>query len=161
MTPQPATPPHRPPPPSLAPIAEVLGYLGVVPFLGALLGVGLLPGYGQRAFAQQLALAYGAGILSFVGAVHWGLALGRWGWSTGVALGSILPSVVATAALLVGGQRGLALLVAGFGLFWIYEHRRLGDRLPPDYLRLRRNLSVAVCALLALTMILSDSKGLA
>ena len=63
--------------------------------------------------------------------------------------------------MLVGGQRGLALLVAGFGLFWIYEHRRLGERLPPDYLRLRRNLSLAVCSLLALTMILSDAKGLA
>lgn len=161
MTTESATPARRPPAAALAPIAEALGYLGLLPFLAALLGVGLLPGYGQRAFAQQLALAYGAGILSFVGAVHWGLALGRWGWSTGVALGSILPSVVATAALLVGGQRGLALLVAGFGLFWIYEHRRLGDRLPPDYLRLRRNLSVAVCSLLALTMILSDSRGLA
>lgn len=161
MTTEPATPARRPPPDALAPVAEALGYLGLLPFLGALLGVGLLPGHGQRALAQQLALAYGAGILSFVGAVHWGLALGRWGWSTGVALGSVLPSVVATAALLVGGQRGLALLVAGFGLFWIYEHRRLGERLPPDYLRLRRTLSVAVCALLALTMILSDSMGLA
>lgn len=160
MTIESATPNRRSPPDALSPVAEALGYLGVLPFLGALLGVGLLPGYGQRALAQQLALAYGAGILSFVGAVHWGLALGRWGWSSGVAYGGILPSVVATGALLVGGQRGLALLVAGFGLFWIYEHRRLGERLPPDYLRLRRNLSVVVCALLALTMILADAKGL-
>ena len=55
---------------------------------------------------------------------------------------------------------GLALLVAGFGLFWIYEHRRCGADLPPDYLRMRRNLSLAVCSMLALTMILSDSVGL-
>jgi hypothetical protein len=93
--------------------------------------------------------------------VHWGLALaGRWRWSAQVALGSILPSVVATAAVLLGGQRGLGLLVAGFGVFWVYEHRRLGEALPADYLSLRRNLSVAVCALLALTMILSERAGL-
>jgi hypothetical protein len=145
----------------LSPLAEWIGYAGLLPFLGAMLGVGLAPGIEQRDLAQRLGIGYGAAILSFVGAVHWGLAVaGRWRWSTGVALGSIAPSVVATAAALIGGQRGLGLLVVGFGIFWVYEHRRLGDALPPDYLALRRNLSVAVCAMLALTMILSERAGL-
>jgi hypothetical protein len=145
----------------LSPLAEWIGYAGLLPFLGAMLGVGLAPGIEQRDLAQRLALGYGATILSFVGAVHWGLAVaGRWRWSTGVALGSILPSVVATAALLLGGQRGLGLLVVGFGFFWFYEHRRLGPSLPPDYLALRRSLTLAVCAMLALAMILSERAGL-
>ncbi|MGB6603597.1 MAG: hypothetical protein WBE65_04820, partial [Steroidobacteraceae bacterium] len=64
------------------------------------------------------------------------------------------------AAVLAGGQRGLALLVVGFGLFWLYEHRALGALLPPPYLSLRRNLSLAICMLLALTMIASDAAAL-
>jgi hypothetical protein len=145
----------------VSPLAEAAGYAGLLPFLGALLGVGLLPTFEQRDLAQRLALGYGATILSFVGAVHWGLAVaGRWAWSPGVVVGSTLPAVVATLALLVGGQRGLGLLVVGFGLFWVYEHRQQGARLPPAYLSLRRSLSLAVCSLLALTMILSESAGL-
>ena len=100
-------------------------------------------------------------ILAFVGAVHWGLAVGgRLPATLPVFTGAIAPSVVGTVAILLGGQRALALLVAGFGLFWIYEHRRLGVELPADYLRLRRNLTLVVCALLALTMIISESVGL-
>lgn len=145
----------------LAPLASNLGHAGLLPFLVALLGVGLAPSLEVRDLAQRLAIGYGAAILSFVGAVHWGLALaGRWHWSPAVAWGSILPAVVATLAVLLGGQRGLGLLVVGFGLFWIHEHRRLGTALPPDYLALRRNLSLAVCLLLALTMIVSDRVGL-
>ena len=119
----------------LSPLAEAAGYAGLLPLLGALLGVGLLPTFEQRDLAQRLAIGYGATLLSFVGAVHWGLAVaGRWAWSPAVIGGAILPAAVATLALLVGGQRGLALLVVGFGLFWVYEHRRQGERLPADYL---------------------------
>ena len=44
-----------------------------------------------------------------------------------------------------------ALLIAGFGIFWLIEHRRLAADLPADYLALRRVLSICVCVLLALT----------
>ena len=36
--------------------------------------------------------------------------------------------------ILLGGQRGLALLVVGFGVFWLYEHRASAPQLPPAYL---------------------------
>jgi hypothetical protein len=61
---------------------------------------------------------------------------------------------------MLGGQRGLALLTVGFGILWLYEHRVLGAQLPPAYLALRRQLSVATCVLLAVTMFISDSNGL-
>ena len=79
----------------VSPLAEAAGYAGLLPFLGALLGVGLLPTFEQRDLAQRLALGYGASILSFVGAVHWGLALaGRWTWSPTVVGGAILPEMM-------------------------------------------------------------------
>ncbi len=140
----------------LGPGATVAGWLGVLPFGLALACVALAPTPGLREFGLQLSLAWGAVILSFIAAVHWGLALaGFWRWDAGTVLGSVLPSVWAAGALLLGGSRGVALLVAGFGSFWLYEHHRLGLSLPPDYLVLRRALSLTVCALLALTVIAS------
>ena len=141
--------------------AEVVSYAGVVPFVLCLLGVALLPNYGLRELAQRIAISYGAVVLAFVGAVHWGLALaGYMAWRPVRIAGSVLPALVGAAAPLIGGQRGLALLVVGFGVFWLYEHRSVGAELPAPYLSLRRNLSLVVCTLLAITMIVSDTAGL-
>jgi hypothetical protein len=142
-------------------IAEIVSYAGVVPFVLCLLGVALLPNYGQRELAQRIAISYGAVVLAFVGAVHWGLALaGHMTWRPARICGSVLPALLGAAATVLGGQRGLAVLVVGFGVFWLYEHRGVGAELPAAYLSLRRNLSLVVCTLLAVTMILSDSAGL-
>ena len=141
--------------------AEIVSYAGVVPFVLCLLGVALLPNYGQRELAQRIAISYGAVVLAFLGAVHWGLALaGRMTWRPVRIGGAVLPALIGAAATLIGGQRGLALLVVGFGVFWLYEHRSVGTELPPGYLSLRRNLSLVVCTLLAITMIVSDTAGL-
>lgn len=126
-----------------------------------LLGIGLLPDYEQRETAQRIAVAYGAVVLTFVGAVHWGLALaGRMPWRPIRIIGSVAPALVAATAAVAGGQHGLALLVVGLGVFWLYEHRNVGSELPDDYVSLRRNLSLAACVLLALILMLSDNAGL-
>lgn len=136
----------------LGPGAVVAGWSGVLPFAAALICVAFFPDW--RSVGLQVALAWGAVILSFLGAVHWGLALaGHLRWGLGTVLGSVLPALWAAGALLLGGTRGIALLVAGFGAFWLHEHRRLGAQLPSDYLVLRRGLSIAVCASLAMTVI--------
>ncbi len=141
--------------------AEAVSYAGVVPFVACLLGVALLPNYGLRELAQRIAISYGAVVLAFVGAVHWGLALGgSMAWRPVRIAGAILPALVGATATLIGGQRGLALLVVGFGVFWLYEHRNVGAELPAPYLSLRRNLSLVACTLLAITMIISDAAGL-
>lgn len=140
---------------------ELIGYLGLAPLLAALVCVAALPGYGGRELAQRGAIAWGAVLLAFTGAVHWGLAFaGRLPSHPARTAAAVLPAVLGAAAVIAGGQRALALLVVGFGLFWLYEHRSLGAQLPPAYLGLRRNLSVATCTLLALIMIASDTAGL-
>jgi hypothetical protein len=144
-----------------APAAQLLSYLAVAPLLACLACVALLPGYTGRELAQRGAIAWGAVLLACAGAVHWGLALAGRLPSTPVrTAASAAPAIVAAVAVLVGGQRALALLVVGFGVFWLYEHRSLGSLLPPAYLSLRRNLSVATATLLALTLIASDAAGL-
>ncbi len=126
-----------------------------------LLGVGLLRELPQRELAQRIAVAYGAVVLTFVGGVHWGLALaGRMPGRTVRILGALAPALVAVAATVVGGEHGLALLVVGLGGFWLYEHRDVRQELPDEYVSLRRNLSLGACILLALTLMLSDNAGL-
>jgi hypothetical protein len=73
---------------------------------------------------------------------------------------ALLPALGGAAAVVLGGQRGLAVLVAGLGGFWLYEHRVLGAALPPGWLSLRRNLTLASCMPLALIMFASDTAGL-
>jgi Protein of unknown function (DUF3429) len=145
----------------LAGVAEWAGYLGVAPLVLCLAGVGLLPEYVARELAQRTAIAWGAALLAFTGGVHFGLALaGRLAPTAARISGALLAALCGAAAMLLGGQRGLALLVVGFGGFWLYEHRRLGGELPEAYLNLRRQLTLAICMLLALTMVVSDSAGL-
>ena len=145
----------------LGTVAELLGYLAVAPLIVCLAGEALLTGYTGRELAQRGAIAWGAVLLASAGAVHWGLALAGLVPATAARLvAAAAPTVVAAAAILIGGQRALALLTVGFGLFWLYEHRSLGSVLPGAYLGLRRNLSLATCTLLALTMIASDAAGL-
>jgi hypothetical protein len=146
---------------SLASTLEWASYACVGLLLLGLAGVGLLPDYGARELAQRATLAWGSILLGFTGAIHWGLALaGPLPWRGTWLAAALLPALCGAGATVIGGQRGLALLTVGFGLFWLYEHRVLGAQLPPAYLALRRQLSVATCVLLAVTMFISDANGL-
>lgn len=147
------------PQPSAA--SEWAAYLCLAPLLLGLAGVGLLPEAAQRELAQRASIAWGAVLLAFAGAVHWGLALaGRLPWRTVRIAGALAPAALAAGGVFIGGQLGLAVLTVGFGLLGLYEHRSLGAQLPPPYLALRRHLTVATCAVLAVTMFVSDAAGL-
>ncbi|HEV3182649.1 MAG TPA: DUF3429 family protein [Steroidobacteraceae bacterium] len=142
-------------------LAEWAGYLGVAPLLLCLAGVGLLPGYAWQELAQRTALAWGAVLLASAAAVHWGLALaGRLPSARARIAGVLAASLAGAGGVVVGGQRGLALLVVGHGGFWLYEKHSLGSRLPAEYAALRRPVTLAICMLLALTMFVSDAAGL-
>jgi len=142
-------------------LAEWAGYLSVVPLVLCLAGVGLLPRYGWQELAQRAALAWGAVLLAAAASVHWGLALAGKLPSARARIASVLAAALAGAgAVVVGGQRGLALLVVGHGSFWLYEKHALPGQLPETYLALRRQVTFATCMLLALTMFISDTAGL-
>lgn len=139
----------------LAPGFVALGYAGLLPFVAGALGIALLEG-APREFAVRALVAYGAVILSFLGAVHWGLLLTRDpdGRTVPWLAAGVMPALTAWGALLLADGRALTALVVGFGAFWLYEHRVVGMALlPAGYLQLRRSLSLAACALLALAVI--------
>jgi len=129
-----------------------LGYGGLVPFVG--LAAASLLGVAPQAAAQAL-LAYGAVILSFVGALHWAFAMvlealpesrraWMYAWST-------VPALMAWPALLLEPRVGSVILVAAFAIHYLQDRRLAAlASLPGWYLPLRLRLStVAILCLLA------------
>ncbi|MBV8784684.1 MAG: DUF3429 domain-containing protein [Gammaproteobacteria bacterium] len=147
--------------PATAAAHEWAAYLCVAPLLVTLAVLGLAAEVPVRELAQRVSVAWGASLLAFTGAVHWGLIFaGRMPAHPRRIAAALVPALCAALAVVIGGQKALALLVVGFGLFWLYEHRALGTELPPGYLNLRRPLVIATCLLLAVTMLVSESAGL-
>lgn len=101
--------------------ANALGYSGLIPFVVLGAGTCLLGGALQQQVAFAL-LAYGAVILSFLGAIHWGLAVrDPIRPSVKLLVWGVLPSLMAWAALLWGLPGGLWLLAAGLWLCWAVD----------------------------------------
>ena len=106
--------------------------------------------------AAQALLAYGAAILSFVGALHWAFAMTLPGLSererTHLFIWSTVPALLAWPAVLMPPALGALVLVTGFIAHYLQD-RRLAARqpLPAWYLPLRLRLSsIASASLLVL-----------
>jgi hypothetical protein len=94
-------------------IAQWLCYGGLLPFVG-LAGAALWLGPLESTRITAALLAYGASILSFMGAIHWGLAMGGGAApDSKLLLWGVVPSLVAWVALLLGTATGLWLVVLG------------------------------------------------
>jgi hypothetical protein len=123
-----------------------LGYGGLIPFL-VLTPASLLDHHHGAVWGDAL-YAYGAIILSFIGALHWGLAMGlpelterqRSAWFTW----SVVPALIAWPAVLFSPPLAAPLLVIGFIAHYLQDRRLAGQAtLPQWYLPLRFRLSSA------------------
>lgn len=141
---------------ALPPGMQWLGLAGLLPFIAGAVATVLAPDAAFAATARGALVAYGATILAFLGAVHWGLILGGRGpvpAQRHLVLG-VLPSLAGAAALLLPVDRGLAVLIIGLAAWYFHEQRVLGPAvLGEDYLRLRRTLSGVAISCLVLALI--------
>ena len=135
--------------------AAWLGGTGALPFV-ALAGAAPFLAGALRQFAAHALLAYGAIILSFLGGIHWGLAIAPLGGADRKTMGprlllSVVPSLAAWTALLMPQKPGLAVLALAIAaMLWVdLRTTRLGEA-PAWYPRLRIPLSCAVIASLVL-----------
>ena len=130
--------------------ALILGFAGLLPFLAGAIGA-WVAGYPDFILLVNLQMAYGAVILAFMGAVHWGLAMaqadaGNW---RRLAL-SVLPALAGWVALILPVGLGLLLLALGFvGVFFADLRSVAGGRAPIWYKALRKPLTIIVLACLA------------
>lgn len=154
--------------PRIPAIAYVLGLAGALPFIAC--AVGASSGGAQAAIGLLALLGYGAVILSFVGAVHWGFALSHM-TAEPVAPSLRKPSIamrlaVSTVPALIGWtamvlsllalpEFGLVLLIVGFVATVAIEARwNRADLLPPGYMALRWTASGIVVTCLAVVLVL-------
>lgn len=135
--------------------ARYLGLGGLLPFIALALASILDPARAQ--LWTQALIAYGAIILSFVGALHWAFAMTAGGLSEAERGGrfawSVTPALMAWVALLLVSAWPLlavALLLSGFWLHYLQDRMlvRRAD-LPVWYLPLRLTLTsvASVCIL--------------
>jgi hypothetical protein len=126
--------------------ALLLGYGGLIPFIGGATLQVLSPDPRWLAMLS----AYGAVILSFVGALHWGYAVrdaargesAWWGYGW-----SVLPALAAWVCLLLPDTTGVLLLAAGLvGCLVVDEILAPRMALPAWLLPLRRALTAGGAA---------------
>lgn len=130
--------------------AALLGLAGLFPFVVGALAT--LDGGALGRWAPAALLGYAAVILSFMGGVHWGLAMTaeRPSWLRYGA--SVVPALLGWLALLIGGRLAFLLLVVSFTSLLAYDLGavRAGEA-PGWYPKLRWPLTLVVvlCLLLA------------
>lgn len=134
--------------PGLSSWARGLGYAGLMPFF-ALALLSLFAGSTLVAWATDAMLAYGATILSFIGALHWtrGLQAQDAGTAARLLSVSVTPALLGWIALLLPAHAGLALLGAGFVLLYLHDTRAW--RGWPAFLTLRTQLTAGALGSLA------------
>lgn len=126
-------------------LAAQLGYAGLIPFVLLAIASWVF----SKEFHTQIhtaLLSYAAIILSFMGAVHWGLAIaGRAeieSWQLGL---SVLPPLVAWFASLAPPMINYSILILAFiGLCLFDGHMVKAGKAPPWYSSLRIPLTTVV-----------------
>jgi hypothetical protein len=110
--------------------AWALGIAGLLPFVAGAAGLWLLSPEWAGLAALAL-LTYAAVIVSFLGGIHWGLAMSLAQTRRGLLIWGVLPSLLAWAGLLLNSAWGLLLMAASLLLCYvvdcqIYRSLRLG-----------------------------------
>ena len=133
--------------------ALMLGLAGLIPFVAGAAAqwthIPLLP----SGVGLKLAIVYGAIILSFLGGIRWGTAIGPYdqGRQTLEFSASVLGSLAGLAAVFLPNIPALALLIAGFLMQGLWDVMSVdAGRLPHWFGRLRMILTAgAVVSLVA------------
>ncbi len=137
------------------PAAAWMGYLGLLPFFATALGVWVGP-----VWLAGWLVAYAAIILSFIGAIHWGIAITQAQPSAEAIQASVVPALIGWAALLVPPVVGLPVLALCFVGWRVWESRHGAAGMPRWFRHLRTALTVgAVMAIVGGWMALLPFTG--
>ena len=142
---------------SLPVTVGLLGYGGLIPFVGlALLSIAE-PSHGI--LYRGALMLYGAVILSFIGAIHWGVAMFADclddAQRRSCFIWSVVPSLMAWSTYVLSPIGAAMILILGFVLqYWRDLMLRQLITLPNWYLPLRMRLTLVACGCLAVGVLL-------
>jgi hypothetical protein len=130
--------------------ALILGFAGLIPFIACAAGAWASE-IGDSLILVTAQVGYGAIVLGFLGAVHWGLAIAEAAadnWRR--LLPAVLPVIVGWVAFMLPAPLGLALLALGFaGAYFADRAAVTANRAPAWYAALRKPLTLVVLLSLA------------
>ena len=131
--------------------ARILGYAGLIPFYATALAALFIGDTEAVALVLVLQVAYGAVIASFLGGVHWGLAMDGSRLTVSILVRGILPGlagwaiVVVYALLVFVVWLPLVLSMVLFAALYVNDRQAVRSGLLPDwYGALRARLTVHV-----------------
>jgi len=126
--------------------ARLLGFGGLLPFviLAAATMMGL---HTPFAPAHALLIGYGAVILSFVGALHWGAQLSAHKLSAGPFIWSVVPALIGWVALMLPAKLGALCLIGGLVMCWGYDMRLIRKKEWPSFMGALRTILTAIACL--------------
>ena len=146
---------------------NTLGYAGLIPFLGLAVLTGVFSGTETASALTQYNLIYALCIVSFLGAVHWGLAislanqeqpaylagLDQAEFETRSFIWGVTPSLLAwLAGAFSPPEYTLWILVVTLAFVWLVDQRMLKPmKAFEQYLKLRNHLTLGAIAGLLLT----------
>jgi Protein of unknown function (DUF3429) len=139
-------------------VALLLGAAGLLPFAAGALAVWIPVPLLPSAEGSRLSISYGAIILSFLGGIRWGTAIGPYGARRQSIefLTSVLGSVAGLAAVFLPTVPALALLIAGFLLQALWDVTSVeSGRLPSWFGKLRMLLTAGAVVCLIATLVAS------
>ena len=134
--------------------ARAIGYAGLIPFIGLSAMSVLWRDIHHSAVLFSL-LAYGATIISFLGAIHWGLAMREEKPDRNAIIWGVIPSLVAWVSLIVDNHWGLAIqVITLWSCFWV-DYKRYPKFGVGQWLSMRLLLTVIAGICLALPVVAS------
>ncbi len=129
-------------------LPRLFGYFGLVPFVISSFFI-WSPQY--QYYALQSLSIYAAVILTFIGGVHWGIAMQTLQNTQQLDnairnqfIFSLIPSLLAWVAIVFLNPFALIILAVCFTLFWWIEKSYYQQHLPSWYMQLRNHLTLVV-----------------
>ena len=143
---------HTSQPARIPAAALIPGLLGVLPFWGLALSTQLSSGL-DPLLALMALIMYGAIILSFVGALWWGMAVHAPATAPRAVMfvWSVVPALIGWTAIMTEPAIGLRMLIAGLALQWLLDGllmRYIPSLIPRWVFRLRTMLTLGATSAL-------------
>jgi hypothetical protein len=103
-------------------LAQMLGYAGLIPFV-VLAAMAWTLDVSEQALATFVLRAYAVTIVSFLGAIHWGLAMRQSPASPWLLVWGIAPSLIGWVSLLLVPAAASLILAATLWLCFLVDRR--------------------------------------
>jgi hypothetical protein len=127
--------------------ARILGFAGLLPFVGGAALLWIVPGPSAQAHAAGLSLAaYAATIAAFLGGVHWGTALRAGGLAPVPLLWGVLPQLAGWLALLLPASASLLACAAVLVACYVADRRLYPEAGLASWLPMRLQLTIVAAA---------------